>query len=387
MEAVIVRQSDLQKGSATPEQQEELDRRNVEIGDGKREDKDLFDPELEKKPEEKPPEEKPEEKPAKTGELSDAQLLEAEEGILSEEQKTRKTDLTKAKEVSDKKVEDKKIIEAKDEEDARKDLESIGKIVDNSKGDARLLAKNFLHLQRMKARTEEELKATKNAASQPRAQEITAESLEKQIEAGEITLQGKKVNKEELIEAYRGAHKDITGAIEDDGVVFKMVCKDMKAGVETQRRDQFAQLGVNAKAKKAKLIEDLSEADKKLLPQMQPILDNFTDRQIMGKDFSLEDLVLVTKGRGADKREKDAEARGFKRGVEYRRIIGEMKGPGADGKPKTKTSSNKSSLTDAQKKEAEDRFASNNVPLERKYELYEEIVDYEKELKEKKKKK
>lgn len=434
-EAIIVRQSDLQKGNPTPEQAEELDRRNVEIGEGKRKDEELFDPEPEKKPEEKKagekPEEKAEEKPEeKTGELSDAQLLEADEGTLSDEQKTRKSDLSKAKEAADKEEEDKKILEAKEEdlddagkarkeelvkakdsqksvedkakafdeevkayvtehqvseEDARKDLASVSKIVENAKNDPKKIGKSYLHLQRVLARTTEELKAVKNAASQFRAVEVTADSVSKAIEAGQITVQGKKVSKEQLLESYREAHKDITEDMEDEKV-FKLVVKDMKAGVDSRNQKELAQMGTKAKERKAELINALSEADKKLLPQIQPILDKFTDRQILNKNFSLEDTILWSKGKSYDNGVKEAEERGFKRGIEARKIVGQIKKP-AEGKPKTKSSGGGTSLTDAEKRAAEEMFSNNDIPIETKYKHYREILDHDKELSERNKKK
>jgi len=60
---------------------------------------------------------------------------------------------------------------------------------------------------------------------------------------------------------------------------------------------------------------------------------------------------------------------------EARKILGEIRKPG-EGTSKTKKQGGKKTpLTDEQKKEAEDMYSHDAIPLERKYELFAEIVE------------
>ena len=417
--AVKVLKSELETRSPNAAEQAVLDERTEKIGKGELKDEDLFD-----KEDAKPPVKEPGKEPKKKleeGETSDADLLEAKDEDLNDEQKAKKADLVKAQKLVEGEENDKRILETDDkdlkedevarkkelvkeqksqksedekakalveevksyatehkvsEEDARKDLESIGKIVENSKGDARLIAKNYHHLQRAKTRTDEELKALKNAP--PPMAEVTSESVEKAIEAGKITMKGKSATKEQLIEAYRDREEDLAGL--EDELVFKLLVREMKGKFEEAGRGNAAKLSSEAKDKKAKLINELSEDAKKYLPEMQPVIDRLSDAQIMSKNFSLEDMVLWSKGKAFDTSVKDAEERGFKRGVEARKILGEIKKPGEGGTKTKKTGGGKTNLTDAQQKKAEEMFATNDIPLARKYELYAEVVEHDEKL-------
>lgn len=426
---VKVLESVLKTRPATQAEQDVLDIRIEEIGQGKRKDEDLFDKEEGKK--EEPPKKK-EGEPKKTedGKLSDTELLEAKNEDLNDEQKTRKADLVKAKDAADKEADEERILNAKDEdldekekgrkaeliklrggerlekekkeafneeakayatenkvseEDARKDLESIGKIVENFKGDPKKLAKSLHHLQRITSKTQEDLKTLQNAPPPMPTQQATIKSVIEMIEAGEMTIKGKPATKEQVVEVYREKNKDIDDTVSDD-MVIKLLAKDMVAIYETERQENLTKLSSEAKGKKAKLIDGLSEADKKFLPAIKSIVDNHTDSQIMSEKYSFEDVIFWAKGKEYDSAIKDAEEKGFKRGIEARKIIGEIKPP-AEGKTKIKGKGKGSPLTDAQKREAEAMFATDDIPLETKYKHYEEILAHGKALEDKNKKK
>jgi len=420
-------QSELKTREATVEEQTEIDRR-IEKGEELFDKEDGTPKEPEKKEgEPKEPEKKAEEK-KEEGKLSDAELLDKDDKDLTEEQKVKKSDLVKAKEISEKQEEDERIVNAKDEdldkdqkarkaellkskenskseeekqkelegevdayalehsvskEDARKDIESISKIVDNFKGDPKKLAKSLHHLQRITSKTQEELKAFRNAPPAPTS-EPTIKGIVEAIDNGELLLDGKKATKDAVIDRYRIKNRDLGDDVSDE-TIMKLVAKDMLAGYESWKKDNLTKLSSAAKEKKEKLLGELSEKDKEYLPIIKPIIDAHTDAQIMSENYNLKDFIQWGKGQDAEAREKAAEDRGFKRGVEARKILGEIKKPG-EGSPKVKGGT-KTTLTDAQKKEAEDFYANDNIPLTRKYELYTEIVTREKERKDKNKEK
>ena len=435
--ALKILQSDLKTREATVDEKIEMDRRIVE-------DKPLFDDEPDQKEPDKPGEpEKPEEETPEAKkkreederQLSDEDLLEAKDDDLNDDQKSRKSDLTKAKAVLDKEAEDKKVLEAKEEdlneaqkarkaelvkvkdeegseegrkkafdaevkaymaetevseEAARKDLESIGKIVENFKGDPKKLAKSHLHMQRLQARTTDELKAAKERSEQAAMPEITIKSLTEMVEKGELKSKGKPVTREDMIERYRDQNSDAAEGLEDE-VVFRMACQHLKGHIEGVRRDSVSQVGVQAVEKRTKLMAGLSAEDKKFLPQIKVVMKNYADSYVMTDEFDIENTIRWARGEKKlfSTAVKDAEERGFKRGTEARKILGEIKQPGEGSgtKPKKGPGTNKSTLSDAEKRRAEETFENNNIPLDRKYELYAEILEHEKQLTESQKEK
>ena len=255
--------------------------------------------------------------------------------------------------------------------------------MDNFKGDPKKLAKSLHHLQRITSRTQEELKALRNAPPAPTS-EPTIKGIVEAIENGELLLDGKKATSEAVISRYRAKNRDLGDDVGDE-TVMKLIAKDIIAGYESWKKDNLTKLSSAAKEKKETLLNELSEKDKAYLPIIKPIIDAHTDAQIMSENYNLKDFIQWAKGQDAETREKVAEDRGFKRGVEARKILGEIKKP-IEGSPKTKGDA-KTILTDAQKKEAEEMFSNDPIPLARKYELYEDIVKKDKEHKEKNKEK
>ncbi len=434
-------QSELQTREATEVEQEELDIRTTKINAGELKDNQLFDPEPGAKHENETPEEKKarEEEAAenkteeqKKAKAEDVEILEADDDELNDDQKARKAELVKARELIEAQDNDDKLLEIDDkdldekqlarkqelakakggktdeekkaeleaeikeyatehsmsEDDARKDLETIGKTVESYKGDSRKLAKSYLHAQRMAVKTKEELKALKNAPPPLQSKEATMKSLVDGIEAGKMPVNGKPAPKEDVIAAYRKMNPDIAGDEVSDDTIVRLVARDVSRDLADRRQENLSKLTGEAKEKKAKLISELSEADKKYLPTMKAMLDSNTDAQIMSEDYSLDDYIFWAKGKDSVAREKEIEERGFKRGAEARKILGEIKKP-AEGKARTKSSvkgGKDFGLSADQKKEAEELFEGNNVPLSRKYELFAEVVDDEKKREEKKKK-
>lgn len=412
-EPVVVLQSELKTREATVPEQEEMDRRIAE-------DKELFDPEPGAKTKEKGKED--------VKKTADQEILEADDDELDDKQKARKAELVKAKEIIEKQEEDDRILEAKDEDlkeaeltrkkelvkdkeghkteeekkaeldkevkdyateysmsedEARKDLESVSKVQEKYKGDPKQLAKAALHSQRAYDKMKEDLKAVRNAPPPLQSKESTMKMLVEGIESGKYPVNGKPASKDKVVEAYRKLNPELGEDVNDETIV-KLVAHKTFMDYEGKRQENLTKLSSEAKEKKAKLIGELSEADKKYLPEIKAMVDGHTDAQIMSDGYDLEDYIFWAKGKDSDVREKEAEERGYKRGVEARKIIGEIKKP-ADGKSKTKSSikgGKDFGLTDAQKKEAEEWFSNDPIPLARKYELYADTIPKEKDKKE-----
>jgi hypothetical protein len=263
-------------------------------------------------------------------------------------------------------------------EEARTELESVGKIVDKYKGDAKQLAKANLHMQRTYSKTAEELKALKEAKPSVPEKEITIDTVIKAIDEGKITLNGKTAMREEVISAYREQYPDVTETIDDEAVL-KLASKEMIDGIK-KHRESFAKeteskAKEQAKEKKQKLIADLSAADKQFLPEIEPILNRISDSAILNEHFSVTDMVLWAKGKKFDQAIKEAEERGFKRGKEDPTIVGSKPQEGSQitkkaGGKKTRT------LTADEKERALDMYESAaDLSDEQKFEMFVDYLD------------
>ena len=96
-----------------------------------------------------------------------------------------------------------------------------------------------------------------------------------------------------------------------------------------------------ARAKKEQLLSAISDDDRKYIPAVKVVLDSTDPRQLLGEGFDIEDLLRHARGEKKNYLAaiKEAEERGYKRGVEAPKILG-MKSAG-DGKAtvKSKTAS------------------------------------------------
>lgn len=313
-------------------------------------------------------------------------LLNAKDEDLSEEDKLKKAEVIKVQEEAKKKAVEQEI-EAYAKEhnvsvaEAREDLESISKIQEKYKGDAKQLAKANLHLQRIYSRTQEELKTFKDAKPSSEAKEITLEAVEKYMEEGKVTINGKQASREQIIEAYREAYPDLTDTLEDDKV-FKLAAKEYKERLEKVVEKQNSEIGVKAKEKRETVLNSLSESDKKFLPEIKPLIEKLSDAQVMDEHFNIETYLHYAKGKLFDETVKrlDDEKKAFgekeyKRGLEEAKILGIKRQP--DGKP---PKDGNISLTDEQKKRAREMFDNPEISEEQAYQLYR---DYLKETGEK----
>jgi len=325
--------------------------------------------------------EKEEAKAAKEAEekkAEDERILAAKDEDLKDGEKTRKTELLKAKEESDKKAQedDVKAI-AKEysitEDEAKQSLEHVGKLREKYKDNPKELAKANYFQQKFISKQTEELKTIKSA---PKPVDLTIENVIKELDKGNIkTADGNVVTREQAIEAYRKEFADITETV-DDETVLKMAAKEFIHGYSEKQKAVYANMQAKAKEKRSAVISSIPA---EYLPEIKPIIENLPDQAILGEGFSVDDTILWAKGKKFDSAIKEAEERGFKRGQEQSKILGEKKTPDDKTKsPKAKLGT----LTEAQKKRALDMFDGQQISDEEKFKLFLEIEGDKKKKKE-----
>jgi len=306
-------------------------------------------------------------------EAEDKRILESKDEDLKEEEKTRKLELIKAQEDEKTKVFEREVeTYAKESsislEEAREDLKSRDAIREKYKDDPKQLAKANLHMQRLYTRTQEELKAFKEA--KPAQAEITIEGVTKAIEEGKFTIQGKPATKDMVISAYREKNPDITETIDDEAVL-KIAAKEIRQAILDNQKEEQGKLAIAAKEKKDKVLTSLSEADKQFLPDIKPVIDNLTDAQIMNEKFDISAYLFWAKGKKTDQLIKEAEERGYKRGKEEAKIIAQKVPVGAGNTPKGPA---KVALTEKQKNRALDMYDGLQATEEEKFDWYREYL-------------
>ncbi len=371
-------------------------------------DEDTGKPEVEKKEDEHKEEEEKskEEKDAAEVEAAEAEkkkkedeerLINAKEEDLSDEDKPKRAELIKARDEAkqSQEAENKKLKEDLDnevkayatehkisEEEARTDFESREKILEKYKSDPKQLALANLHLQRMYTKSQESLKAAEEAKPSQQAKEIPLENIVKAIDEGKLLIDNKPVNKEALLDAYRKKNPDITDGLDDEAVI-KLAAKDLKDNYVRNQEEQVKAISAEAKAKRLTLLEALSEADKKFIPEIQPILDKLPDRVVMGEDYSIDALVFYAKGKTYDADIKAHGEKEYKRGLEQAKILGQRENPSGTGNPKVKVKSTVT-LTNEQKEEALNMFAGTTFTDDEKFAHYAALLKDENKDKDKK---
>ena len=327
---------------------------------------------------------------AKDKKDEEERLINAKEEDLSDEDKPKREKLVKAKdeekkqkEEANKKLKDDLDKEVKDyavehkisEEEARTDFDSREKILEKYKSDPKQLALANLHLQRLYTKTQEDLKAAKEAKPTIQAKDISIEDCVKLIDDGKVLISGKPVTREKAIDMYREQFPDISENLEDEAII-KLVAKELRDGYAKKQERDSAEISSQSKDKRVTLLNSLSEVDKKFIPEIQPLLEKYPDAAIMSENFKLDDLVLWAKGKVYDKDIKEFGEKEYKRGVEQAKIIGQREGaPEGAGSQKPKSKSKATKLTEAQKQDALRKYDGTTFTDEEKYEAYAEILE------------
>jgi hypothetical protein len=199
---------------------------------------------------------------------------------------------------------------------------------------------------------------------------------------------GKEVSREEVIASYRRQYPGITKDLEDDAV-YDHVKKDTLDKLRENSTRHAQMVKEKAKDRRNILIKSIPDDVKEYRNEIEQALESVPDNRVVSKDFSLNDIIYWTRGKhfsDIDKKIKEAENRGFKRGVEQRKIAGRKTSGG--GSPRTKKTNDKAKyhgLDEKQRQKALDYFANNPITETRKYALYAEMVEFDKELEKKNK--
>jgi hypothetical protein len=323
---------------------------------------------------------------------ADAQAKEAERLLtakpedLSDEDKTKREELVKAQETAkqEQEVQDKRVREDAEkeiktyatehkisEDEARTDLESRGKILEKYKGDPKQLALANLHLQRLYAKTQADLKAEQEATPLKSAKTASIEDYIKLIDDGKVQIKGKTITREEAISIYREQFPDISDGVEDVAII-KLVAKELKDGYIKSQEKEIAELSTQAVERRTTLLNSLPEADKKFIPEIQPLLEKYPPAAIMSENFKLDDIVLWAKGKAYDKDIREVGEKEYKRGLQQAKIIGQKETPLGTGSQKPKPKS-KVTLTEDQKQRALEMYEGTTFTDEEKFAYYAEV--------------
>lgn len=314
--------------------------------------------------------------------VEEDKLLATDDKDLDDAKKYQKLQLLKVREDEKKKQEETVLTAFAKErnisiDEARKELEHVGKISEKYAGDVKKLAEAYLHIQRAYTKSQDELKKLQDAAPIKSIENISDDDIIKNvIDAGTIKVKGKSLTREEIVQAYKDSHQKQTENVNDDAVLY-MVANEIRQNVIGKRKEGLAEVKTKAEKKRTELINSIPEADKEFIEEVKAVLDNHADEAVMSESFSLTDIINWAKGKrydGVTKKAQDdikkAYDDGYKKGKEEAKILGTR---GAIP-PKAPGSSKPVTLTEAQKKEALDMFRSLDVSDEDKFKLYVDTV-------------
>jgi len=269
------------------------------------------------------------------------------------------------------------------EEIAREVFDGREAILKKYENNPKKLAMAFRSMHQQYSKTKNDLDNTAKALKQV---EFNTKFGEMKPEDILVHPDGKNLTREEVVEKYRESYPGLTDPMEDDAV-YDLCKKEVFQKVSEAKTKASATLKSDATAKRTELISDLALDAEPYKEGIKEMLDNCSDNQVMGEGFDLEDIVLWTKGKDFDKSVKEAEKRGYKRGLEQRQIMGERTSPGSSGHGRTKKvdagDPKAHGLTAEDKTAAEELYSNDKIPLERKYELYADILRNDEKFKKK----
>lgn len=254
-------------------------------------------------------------------------------------------------------------------DEAREEIESRQAILSKYSSDPLELAGAYRSLQKEHTKTKDEhLKTVKalevNALHRPVDPRI--------LEPEKILRHpdGKELTRETIVELVRQKHPKKTEAMDDDAV-YEIAQDELAQVIETRRKTDLANIKSEAKSRRVELLSKLPKDAEPYKEIIQKELDSFPDARVVEKDFTLQDIVWWCKGQNFETAIEEAETRGYKRGIESRRILGERKSP-VGGAPKKNSSGDTGTfgLDKDEQKKALEAFASDQVPDKRKLELY-----------------
>ena len=255
-------------------------------------------------------------------------------------------------------------------EDAKEEIESRQAIIKKYSDDKSELAGAYRSLQRELTKEKEgRIKTEKSLETQILYKPVNARELQPELLL-KPKENGASWSRDEVIAKTREIHKEKTEDW-DDAAVYELAQDECKKVLENRRQVQLAQIEGEAKARRAELLADIPKEGEPYKDMIKKELDNFPDTRVVEKDFNLWDIIHWARGKEIDKLLKEADMKGFKRGMERRRIAGEISKPSGSTKTNKQASAVKDfGLTDEEKKEALIKFSDNDIPEETKYKYF-----------------
>ena len=317
----------------------------------------------------------------KTKDEEDA-LVNAKDEDLDDSGKSRKSEIVSARQAAAVKAQEEEIATYAKEnnvslEDAKAEVESIGKLHEKYKGDPKQLAKALLNSEKVYGKMSNEVKSLREskAQAQQQAAEVTIDAVVKFIEDGKATINGKSVSKDQVVSAYRSENEALTDTLDDEKVL-QLAARDYKQAIDKAMEQGKVKAGEDAKAKRASVIESLGEADKKFAPEVKTLVEALSDTHILDERFDVQTYVTYAKGRAYDGIAKTFETekkaygeKEYQRGLSEAKILGTKGNNG--GSPPRKNES--TGLTDTEKGRAEEMFDNPQITKEKAHELYAEL--------------
>lgn len=217
--------------------------------------------------------------------------------------------------------------------DAREEVKRINKIKQDQDGDPFKLAKSNLHLQRLNARKDMEIKQAKEEAIFKPPFTPTVDGFTAFIASGQYKDNtGKTITKDALVNHARTTEPDLYGDIEDDDKVFKLFSKSVIKDIQVQYEEKKHQTLKFVQEKKEEIFnnikENSSDIEKKYLNEIKDVMDRLLPDAILSNGFDgrvvksmvigdhIEDIISDLKSK-----EKEAYQRGLRDGRENKKII------------------------------------------------------------------
>lgn len=158
--------------------------------------------------------------------------------------------------------------------------------------------------------------------------------------------------REKMVAGYREKFPARSEAMSDEAIVEEIVERELMIYNEKAGQKE-REIKDTASAKRAEIIQSISDADKRFIPEIKALLQETDDATVIGEGFNIQDALYWAKGKAYDADIKAAEERAMKRLKEQPEILG-AKGAG-NSKP---TSSKGVSLNKRQQDIAKAMFGA-----------------------------
>ena len=174
-------------------------------------------------------------------------------------------------------------------------------------------------------------------------------------------------NADEIVNKYRQSYPARSRDMEDDAIL-EDVTEKLYTGYEQFNRGRVETLKSDANRRREELLSSLNESDRRFLPDVKAVLDKTSDRTLMSRQFSLNDIVYWAKGQRFDDELKKAREQAMKEAKEQPKILGTLPSQRTETSQTTKKGGVR--LSEYEKRLARDMFATTTFTDEEKYEAY-----------------